>query len=142
MNGILIVVIAILLPVVAWAAWEAEKKRRKGFLDWAVEKGWSYDHRNNATLKHRYGFLDRLQVGNSRRASHHLQGDWEGHASTAFCFRYTTGSGKNTQTHYIGVVLLQLEKAFPELRIYPEDLFARFGQMMGFDDIDFESVEF
>lgn len=142
MNGYLILLIAILLPIVGWAAWQAEKKRRQGFLDWSAKHGWRYDHRRNATLKHRFGFLDRLQVGHSRKASHHLQGQWQGYDATAFCFRYTTGSGKNQQTHYLGVVLARLERSFPELRIYPENILSRFGQAMGFEDIDFESVEF
>ncbi|MGE9291805.1 MAG: hypothetical protein ACQKBT_12475 [Puniceicoccales bacterium] len=35
-----------------------------------------------------------------------------------------------------------LPGAFPELRIYREGIFQKFAQMLGFDDIDFESVEF
>ncbi|MGB0952892.1 MAG: hypothetical protein ACPG31_06685 [Planctomycetota bacterium] len=142
MNGTVFLIIAILLPIIGWLAWEAEKKRRKGFADWAALRGWHYDHRRNATLRHRFGFLDRMQVGHSRRASHHLSGDWQGYAATAFCFKYTTGSGKNQQTHYLGVVLARLERSFPELRIYPENILSRVGQMMGYKDIDFESVEF
>lgn len=142
MNGYLIALIAILLPIVGWTVWQAEKKRRQGFSDWAAQHGWLYDHCRNATLKHRYAFLDRLKIGHSRRASHHLKGHWGGRAATAFCFAYTTGSGKNQQTHYLGVVLMKLERHFPELRIYPENILLRFGQMMGYDDIDFESVDF
>ena len=37
---------------------------------------------------------------------------------------------------------LELPKRFPELIIKPEGLFAKLGQMLGFDDIDFESHEF
>lgn len=142
MNGLIIVLAAILIPIAGWVAWQAEKKRRQGFRDWAAQHGFRYDHRNNATLRRRYGFLDRLQIGHSRRASHHLDGEWDGMPATAFCFRYTTGSGKHQQTHYLGVALVQLDRPFRELRIYPENILSRFGQFMGFDDIDFESIEF
>lgn len=142
MNAFLTVIIVFALVVLGYYAWQAEKKRREQFRIWASERGWSYDHRNNATLRHRYAFLDRLQIGHSRRASHHLDGEWEGYPATAFCFRYTTGSGKHQQTHTLGVALLQLERPFQELRVYPEDMLSRFGQFLGYDDIDFESIEF
>ncbi len=131
-----------LIVVGGWYAWQVEKKRRQGFQRWARQNGWIYDHRRNATLRRQYSFLDRLQIGHSRHASHHLEGQWENYPATAFCFRYTTGSGKHQQVHSLGVVLLHLERSFPELRIYPENVLSRFGQFLGFEDIDFESVEF
>lgn len=142
MNALVTVLIAVALVAVGYLAWQAEKRRREQFRIWAKERGWRYDHRNNATLRHRYGFLDRLQIGHSRRASHHLDGEWQGYPATAFCFRYTTGSGKHQQTHFLGVALLQLERPFRELRVYPENMLSRFGQFLGYDDIDFESIEF
>ncbi|MHC4380573.1 MAG: hypothetical protein ACYSU1_05735 [Planctomycetota bacterium] len=142
MNALLVVIIAFALVALGYAAWQAEQKRREQFRAWASERGWNYDHRNNATLRHRYGFLDRLQIGHSRRASHHVHGEWQGYPATAFCFRYTTGSGKHQQTHFLGVALVNLERPFRELRVYPENMLSRFGQFLGYDDIDFESIEF
>lgn len=142
MQGILIVLIPILAIVLFYFAWQAEKKRREEFSRWALNHGWHYDYRNNATLRRRYGFLDRLQIGHSRRASHHLEGQWGSYPATAFCFCYTTGSGKHQQRHSLGVVLLEVEEFFPELRIYPESMMQRFGQFLGFEDIDLDSVEF
>ena len=142
MQGILYVLVPIFAGLIFYFAWQAEKKRRSEFLQWSLENGWRYDHRRNATVRRRYAFLDRMQIGHSRRASHHLEGKWQDYDATAFCFRYTTGSGKHQQTHSLGVVLIQIEQFFPELRIYPENMLSRFGQFLGFDDIDLESVEF
>ena len=37
---------------------------------------------------------------------------------------------------------MHLERPFPELTIAPENMLSRLGQALGFDDIDFESIEF
>lgn len=136
----------ILAPIfgilIFYLAWQAEKKRREEFSMWALENGWNYDHRINKTLWRRFAFLDRLQLGHSRQASHLLEGKWGDFDATAFCSRYTTGAGKHQQTHSFGVVLIRIEHFFPELRIYPENLMGRFGQFLGYEDIDLDSVEF
>lgn len=142
MQPLLYILVGALAAVGFYFAWQAEKKRREEFSLWALKNDWHYDHRKNATLKRRYGFLDRLQIGHSRSASHHLEGKWGVLDATAFCFRYTTGHGKHQQTHSLGVVLIKVDEYFPELRIYPENMLNRFGQFLGFEDIDLESVEF
>jgi len=142
MQGLFYFLVSIAAVVAFYFVWQAEKKRREAFSTWALKNDWRYDHRKNATRQHPYGFLDRLQVGHSRSSSHHLEGKWGAFDATAFCFRYTTGSGKHQQQHSLGVVLIRVEEFFPELRIYPENMLARFGQFLGFEDIDLDSVEF
>ena len=142
MNAIVIIVVIIAIAVGGVMAWKAEQKRRQEFALWALKHDWFYDHRTHDTLRNRFDFLDRLQMGHSRQASHYLQGDWSGFPATAFCFNYTTGSGKHQQTHTLGVALIELEQFFPELRIYPENMLSRFGQFLGFEDIDLDSMEF
>ena len=123
-------------------AWKAEKKRRQALSIWAAEHGWTYFFRKDKRKIRQFGFLERLQQGHSRAAYHRLSGEWEGRPAEAFQLRYTTGSGKNQQTHYWVIALIRIEKPFPELTIAPENMLSRFGQALGFDDIDFESVEF
>ncbi len=93
-------------------------------------------------MRKTYGFLDRLQIGHSRRGFHVVRGEWGGRRAAAFQFRYTVGSGKNQHTVHVGVALLHLERAFPEFLIGPENFLHRIAGAFGYEDVDFESVAF
>jgi len=142
MEPLFVILAVAVMAVVGYFSWKAEKQRREAFQHWAAQHGWSYRPEKDGAIRRQYGFLDRMQVGHSRRAFNVLRGEWEGRAAAAFTFRYKTGSGKNETTHWFGVALIHIERPFPELRIHPEGIFSRIGQAMGFDDIDFESVDF
>jgi|FLOH01.1.fsa_nt_gi hypothetical protein len=142
MEPLLLFVVFVAIAVLGYFGWQAEKRRREEFGQWAAAHGWKYNHQRDPSIRLRYGFLDRLQVGHSRMGYSLLTGPWQGFRAAAFTFRYTTGSGKNQQTHHFCVALLHLEQDFEELRIYPENMLSRFGQSFGFEDIDFESLEF
>jgi hypothetical protein len=142
MQSIFFVLVPIAMVLIGYFAWQAEKRRREEFGIWAAANGWRYRHQRDRTIRQRYGFLNRLQVGHSRMGYNLLSGEWKGYEAAAFTFRYTTGSGKHQQTHHIGVALIHIERPFPELRVHPENILSRFGQSLGFDDIDFESLEF
>lgn len=142
MPGLLIALGIALMAAVGWFAWRAEKKRRERFRRWAAERGFSYRHEHDPSVRKVYGFLDRLQIGHSRRGYHVLRGEWMGRRAAAFQFRYTVGSGKHQQTISVAVALLYLERPFPELLIGPENFLHRFAGVFGFDDIDFESAQF
>lgn len=114
---------------------------------WAKKAGWRYSPEGNQQIPRKYAFLDRFQEGFDREAHHVLQGTWRGYDASAFEYQYTTSTtdsdGEETEfTHHIGVILIELERAFPELRIYPENFLSRIGQFLGGNDIDFESIEF
>ena len=142
MQPLFIVLAVVVLGFVGYAGWKAEKRRREEFGIWAAQNGWSYRPERDKRIRHEYGFLDRLQIGHSQRATNVLRGQWDGYPATAFTFRYKTGSGKHETTHWFGATVIHLEKPFPELRLHPENFLSRIGQSIGFDDIDFESVDF
>ena len=123
-----------------------EKKRREAFQALANRLGLRYIRRDR-TLADQYRFLDKLRQGSNRYAFNILEGHLEGYPVKVFDYHYethTTNSKGQRQTHhhYFSFFILEQEKEFPELRIYPEGLLSKFGQMLGFDDIDFESLEF
>ena len=143
---ILLVIFAVIAAAVAVLGILREKKRREAFQVLAKRLGLSYTKRDRA-LATRYRFLDALRIGSNRYAFNILEGRWEGHPVKLFDFHYRTHSsdskgGRSTQHHYFSFFLLEQERRFPELRIYPEDVLSKLGQMLGFDDIDFESLEF
>ena len=123
-----------------------EKKRREAFQAIARQYGFRY-YKHDASIAQRYDFLDKLREGSNRYAFNLLEGAYEGHPVQVFDYHYETYSRDSKgrrQTHhnYFSFFILEQELSFPELRIYPENILARFGQMLGFDDIDFESIEF
>ena len=76
-----------------------------------------------------------------------MQGTYKSHPICAFDFHYETHSTnskgeRETQNHYFSFLVLEQPRPFPELRIYPEGILSKFGQLLGFQDIDFESAEF
>lgn len=142
MPGFVILVLVAAVAALVVLAWRAEQRRRAAFRAWAERRGFSYRHEHDPQVRQAYGFLDRLQVGHSRRGYHVLRGAWNGREAAAFQFRYTVGAGKHQHTYHVGVALLRLERAFPELLIGPESALQRLAGLFGFDDIDFESVEF
>lgn len=122
------------------------KKRREQFLAIARRLGLGF-REHDRTMGDRYHFLDPLQQGKNRYAFNILHGQYGGYPVQAFDYHYETESrdskgNRQTDHHYFSYFILEQELSFPELRIYPETLFSKLGQMLGFDDIDFESAEF
>ena len=140
------IVVVGLIGLAIWYGWKKEQERRRLFQEWADAHGWTYAHERNKNIYKRFGFLDRTNQGHSRYAIHVLEGEWKNYPSTAFTFHFavTTSNGKTTTTthHHFGVALIQLEKAFPELKVSPESFLHKIGHALGMQDIDFESIDF
>jgi len=139
--------VIVLVIVLAIFGSMAEKKRREAFAQLAARLGLRYRPNKDRELARRFGFLDKLRQGSNRYAYNILEGDYQGHQVLAFDYHYETHSTdskgrRQTHHHHFRFFILFHEKECPELRIYPEGFFSRLGQMIGFDDIDFESVEF
>lgn len=60
----------------------------------------------------------------------------------AFQYQYTTGSGKNRQTHYYMVAVCEMPIWLPQLSISTEGFFDTVGKFFGGQDMQFESHEF
>lgn len=154
MDTTIIIFLTIIGLVVAYVSWlfEQEKReKREKYRNWAEFIGWSYDHREDREIYHRYLNFDRLQRGSNRYAFDVLQGMWDEYPARAFSFHYSTSSSSGSSqygihtihhNHYVGVVLIQIEPFFPKLLIYPTTLFGKIRSALGFGGIKFESVEF
>ncbi|MGB0258527.1 MAG: hypothetical protein ACPGES_07750 [Coraliomargarita sp.] len=123
------------------------KKRREAFQLLAQELGFRYIQGRDRGLPSKFHFLQHLDDGSNRYAENILYGDLDGQQAYAFDYHYETYSRdskgrRQTNHHWFSVFTLELPDSFPELIIKPEGLFAKLGQMLGFDDIDFESLEF
>lgn len=130
-------VIAAVFGVVAYAASQGEKKRRAAAVALARSRGYEIAVDDKAPPP--LGF-DLFDVGSSRKVSYQI---WKpGAHDSAFQYRYTTGSGKNRQTHRRSCVLLALPFTAPHLTIGPEGFWSAIGRAIGLRDIEIESPQF
>jgi hypothetical protein len=141
-QPLIIVGFIALIVVLGILGYISARKRREAMTALAAKLGLRFDPNKNWDLAKRYQFLDKLRSGSNRYAFNIMAGNYQGHDVILFDFHYKTGSGKNTQHHYISFFILHLSASFPELVIGPEGFFSKIAQALGYDDIDFESHEF
>jgi len=115
--------------------------RRKKLTAWAGSRGLSFESGHDRSFDERYAFRC-LQQGRSRSAYNIMRGTIDGHALTAFDYRYVTGSGKNRRTHTFSAVIVRSRVQLKPLRIRAENVFDKLADFFGAGDIDFESAEF
>ncbi|UCF09510.1 MAG: hypothetical protein JSW65_05445 [Candidatus Bipolaricaulota bacterium] len=132
------VVAALVVVLLIWLG----AKRRKELAAWATSRGLAFRPAKDAGFDERYRDFTCLRRGHSRWAQNIMSGDWEGHAVTAFDYRYVTGHGKNRSVHHFSAAIVASEIPLKPLKIRPEGLFDRVTEFFGADDIDFESAEF
>jgi hypothetical protein len=141
-QGLVFIGIIVLVVVGIIFSQIAARKRRSAMLDVATRLGLNFDPDTNRDLPRRFGFMDKLREGSNRYAFNVLSGAHAGHDLILFDYHYQTGSGKNTQHHFLSFFVLRLPTFFPELTIQREGFFSKIAQAVGFEDIDFESHEF
>ena len=142
--GIIIIIGALILFVV-WCVIKGRtlaRKRQADLARLAGLLGLEFSPAKTSNIPQRFRFFDGLAQGSNRYAYNVMSGRYEGRGVMLFDYHFTTGSGKSRRDHNISFFILSLERSFPELIIQPEDLWSKFGQAMGFDDIDFENHKF
>lgn len=151
MEVILIVLVAALAAAGFLFAHLQAKKRREALLALARSRGLAFDPSFDGSHDVRFARFAMFRKGRSRVAYNTISGtlELEGRsiAVRAGDFRYKErrGSGKNRRTVTIRLSYLIAWNPFgsvPETVVRREGVFDRLKGMLGFDDIDFESVEF
>jgi len=137
----------IIVGVIAYIGHLQAKKRREAFERLAMELGFRFYPQKDYSFAKRYGFLDHMDDGHKRYAFNRLSGETDGQQAHIFDYHYETYSrdskgNRRTHHHYFSIFTLSLPAAFAELNIEREGFFSKIGQALGFDDIDFESLEF
>lgn len=138
--GILIFA-GIILFVVLGIGWSffAEKKRREAIGEMAEELGLTYTPNEDSVLRSSLEGFKLFNTGRSRKMYNVLSGDSGEVTLAIFDYKYTTGSGKNSQTHLQTVIAIQSQELnCPAFRMRPENIFDRVGSALGFQDIDFD----
>lgn len=126
------------------------KARREALAALAAELGVHFDPDSRSNRATAYNAFDLFDRGHGRRLYNTLEGhvDLGGHRLYVrigdYLYKTTSGSGKNrrTHTHHHSYLLLDLPQDTPDIQIRPEHFFDRMASAIGFNDLDFESVEF
>lgn len=139
MEMILFILIAI--GAIILSVWFS-RQRAKEWLEFSTQHGFNYFSKDTEDLPSRYSDFNLFNQGHSRKAYNVCTGANHGIKLCLFDYQYTTGSGKNQQTHYRTVLITDKRFLFQPLDIRPENIFDKIGAAIGFDDIDFESAEF
>ena len=119
----------------------SSKKRRQMLEEWARASGMIFSPDKDRRF-HKEFPLPCFDRGRSRYAHNLCAGERSAYKVMAGDYHYTTGSGKSKRTHRFSFFFFQ--PAFPlrEFTLRPENTFDKLTAAFGFDDIDFESVEF
>lgn len=80
--------------------------------------------------------LEIFSLGRSRKASNLIQTALPSGQLQVFDYRYTTGSGKNSQRHSFTLALISCKCEIPHFDLKPENFAYKFGELLGFKDID------
>jgi hypothetical protein len=135
---IFIFLIIALMVVLAVYSWQKEKERTQALQVTASQLGWSFTA--SAPLNMIAG-LERFALfdsGQGKRITNFMYGEASGIKAAVFDYAYTTGSGKNRQTHYQSVVYLEPTYLnLPYFTLRPEGFIHKIFQAFGYQDIDF-----
>jgi hypothetical protein len=134
---ILTVVIGLFI-VIGVYSWQKEKERTRQLQLTASQLGWSFAASAPLGMIAGLEHFDLFNSGQGRRITNFMYGEASGIKAAVFDYAYTTGSGKNRQTHYQSVVYLEPNSLnLPYFSLRPEGLISKILTAFGYQDIDF-----
>ena len=142
MDAVFIFLFIAVFAGLAIYSYFCNKKKKEAFRAEAQRLGLAYEPEKDRAAPREFEFLDKMRNGRDRYAFNTFRGTFRQQNVRAFDYHYTTGSGKDTQHHYLSFYVLRLPITVPELTIGPEGFFSKIAQAFGYHDIDFESHEF
>jgi hypothetical protein len=129
-----------LIAVAIFFAWRYEKKRRERLKSVAESLGFTYMEKNGELLVSSLDTFHLFSQGRSKRIYNLMKGKVRDADVTIMDYRYTTGSGKNSNTFNQTVILFDSEiLQLPAFALRPENVFHKLGSAFGYQDIDFDS---
>ena len=120
----------------------ASRKRRLELAQWALKNELTFSNERDRHFGLRYSAFDCLNRGDSRYAYNVMKGAIAGRVFTGCDYHYATGSGKHRHHYNFSLVIVKSPILLEKLFIRPENIFDKFTELVGFNDIDFESAEF
>ena len=148
---LIFVVFATLIIFGAIYSHKQQQARRLALVQLAAKHGWTFDPSNDSSHDSRFSQFSIFTTGKSRYAYNTVRGslriagaEWPLQFGD---YHYATESHdkKGTKTHHHHISYILVESPYlgaPDLFIRNEGFFDRIASAIGFEDIDFESLEF
>ncbi|NND97843.1 MAG: hypothetical protein HKN47_11000 [Pirellulaceae bacterium] len=125
---------------ILFAAYKFEQARTEKLKAIADELGLEFFPKGDDSVKNSLGHLQLFNRGHGRRMQNMLSGQSDEIEMAIFGYRYTTGGGKNQQTHQQTVISFQTPAlSLPAFELRPEHMFHKIGKVFGYQDINFNS---
>ncbi len=80
--------------------------------------------------------LEIFKLGRARKASNLIETSVPSGQLRVFDYKYTTRGGKNSRTHRFTLALVSCKCEMPHFDLKPETFIYKFGEVLGFKDID------
>ena len=135
-----ILIFIVIVVIIVFAAIQAMKRTRE-MREWGERNGLKFTNKDRH-MDDEFPQYSCLRHGHSRYAKNVLTGVYRGSPICAFDYHYTTGSGKNQHHHSFSALMVNTGLHLKQLFIRTEHFFDKVTEFVGFDDIDFESIEF
>ena len=136
MRSLPVLVVIAFFVIFGVYTWRRNAALRAGMANLSRANGWSFTPRQDGVAA--AWQQDPFGEGHGRQCRNVVQGASGGWPFVALDYQYTTGSGKDTQTHPYAVTAVQLAAPMPTLSVTPENIVSRH---LG-HDIQFESEDF
>lgn len=137
---LVVAVVGLLIAIGAGVAMYTEKRRREALQEVADSMGLAFLPAGDQKLLSALSLLPLFGKGRSRQMANLILGETDDVTMGVFDYRYTTGGGKNSQTHHQTVVYFQApDLQLPNFEMKPQHFFHGIGKIFGYQDIDFET---
>jgi hypothetical protein len=129
-----------LIGLISYFNYRKEKIRNEQLGEVAEQLGLFFSPDGTQELLDRLSQFQLFNLGHSRKMSNLIAGDTEEVAISIFDYKYTVGTGKQQQTNSMTVAAIKSpELRCPEFGLRPEKFIDRFGALLGYQDINFDS---
>ncbi len=139
---VIVAILAAVLVVVAAIrmAARAERARTEALQQAAVTAGLTFEAEGDLRQLQALGDLPLYSHGHSKRVMNVMSGRSGTGEVKVFDYRYTTGGGKESHTWRQTVALFPGGgRGLPDFVLAPENVLHKLGQLLGYQDIDFDS---
>ncbi len=139
-------IVGTILLVVFWGVSHREKQRTEQLKLVAAQMGLPFYPTGDSALMEKLSGFHLFSQGRSRKIRNLLHGVSgqlgipEDVEVGIFGYRYTTGGGQHSRTTRQSVIYFRSPQLnLPQFALRPENLFHRIGDVLGYQDIDFDS---
>lgn len=132
----LFLLIGSIVAAVVGAAYYLDWKRGNALAALAASTGLPFSKTGPELYSLEASGLEIFKLGRSRKASNLIEVSTPAGQLQVFDYRYTTGGGKNSHTYRFTLALFSCKLEIPHFDLKPETFIYKFGEVLGFKDID------